>query len=113
MPASSLSGVSRESGKALDGIPHLRQSITDIITTPKGSRIMRPDYGSRLPRMVDLPVTRGWIEAVQADVNEALARWEPRYDTRRCRMTAVEDGKVSIDAEGTYSGEDLLIQVTV
>lgn len=45
-------GMSRDSGKELKGIDHLRQSITDILTTPVGTRVWRRDYGSRLPRLV-------------------------------------------------------------
>ena len=29
---------------------------------------MRPEYGSKLRRMVDMPVSEGWKSAVQAEV---------------------------------------------
>lgn len=43
-----MSGTSRLTGRVIDQDAHLTQSITDILTTPKGSRVMRRDYGSRL-----------------------------------------------------------------
>ena len=60
----SLTGLNRITGQPLSGYEHLKQSIADILTTPVGSRVMRPEYGSHLPRMVDLPVNEGWISAV-------------------------------------------------
>ena len=38
-----LIGMSRDSGQALTGIAHLKQSIRDILSTPLGSRRMRPE----------------------------------------------------------------------
>jgi phage baseplate assembly protein W len=109
----SLSGVNRDTGEARHGLPHLRQSIGDIVSTPLGSRVMRPEYGSRLPRLVDLPVTRGWISSAQAEIGHGVGRWEPRIALRKCRVVSVEDGRVSIEADGDYLGDNVLIQVTV
>ena len=54
-----MRGMDRNTGRALEGIAHLRQSIRDILTTPIGSRVMRWEYGSRLFRLVDAPLSRG------------------------------------------------------
>jgi phage baseplate assembly protein W len=43
-------------GKAISEIAHIKQSITNILTTPIGSRIMRRDYGSRLFEKIDNPI---------------------------------------------------------
>ncbi|MBA1195479.1 phage baseplate protein, partial [Pseudomonas entomophila] len=71
-------GVDRNTGLSLSGVDHLKQSIGDILTTPVGSRRMRPEYGSTLRRYVDMPVNDGWKSAVQAEVARSLGRWEPR-----------------------------------
>ncbi|WP_402719017.1 hypothetical protein [Janthinobacterium rivuli] len=42
-------------GRSLTGLGHLRQSITDILTTPIGSRIRRR-YGSEVPELIDPPL---------------------------------------------------------
>jgi Phage baseplate assembly protein W len=59
-------GLDRRTGESISGLDHLRQSIEDILTTPLGSRRMRPEYGSKLRRYVDMPVNDGWKSAVQA-----------------------------------------------
>ena len=76
-------GLDRRTGEAISGLDHLRQSIEDILTTPLGSRRMRPEYGSKLRRYVDMPVNEGWKSAVQAEVARALGRWEPRLRLER------------------------------
>ncbi|AZL70201.1 GPW/gp25 family protein [Pseudomonas sichuanensis] len=106
-------GLDRRTGQPLSGIAHLRQSIEDILTTPLGSRRMRPDYGSQLRRYVDLPVNDGWKSAVQAEVARALGRWEPRLALERVRVVAVLDGQVSLALSGRYLGDDALLEVSV
>lgn len=105
--------MDRRTGQPLSGIAHLRQSIEDILTTPLGSRRMRPDYGSQLRRYIDLPVNEGWKSAVQAEVARALGRWEPRLALERVKVVAVLDGQVSLALNGRYLGDDLLVEVSV
>ncbi|MBV4534859.1 MULTISPECIES: GPW/gp25 family protein [Pseudomonas] len=106
-------GMDRRSGQPLAGIAHLRQSIDDILTTPLGSRRMRPEYGSQLRRYVDMPVNEGWKSAVQAEVARALGRWEPRLKLERVKVVAVLDGQVSLLLSGRYLGDEALLEVSV
>ena len=78
---------------------HIRQSIADIVTTPIGTRIMRPEYGSRVPRLIDNPVTKSWKLAVYAAAAEAIRRWEPRVSIEQVNIDAVGPGyaELSID----------------
>lgn len=111
MKPASLIGLNRDAGGALSGVEHLRQSIADILTTPVGSRVMRPEYGSEIPRMVDQPVTKGWVSAVQAEVARALGRWEPRLKLKRVTVVSVIDGQVSFSIEGEYQGNSTILEV--
>lgn len=115
-------GMSRVSGQTLSPTEHLRQSIIDILTTPKGSRRMRPLYGSELPRLVDLPLTKGWISAVQAEVATALASrqdtqgheyGEPRLRLKTVTVVSVVDGKITLQLSGEYRGDTLSLEVTL
>lgn len=105
-------GMDRRTGQPLSGVAHLRQSIEDILGTPLGSRRMRPEYGSRLRRMVDLPVNDGWKSAVQAEVARALGRWEPRLKLQRVQVVAVVGGRVAFALTGQYLGESVTLEVT-
>ncbi|MQG94496.1 GPW/gp25 family protein [Pseudomonas sp. MN1F] len=105
-------GLDRRTGQPLSGVAHLKQSIEDILTTPVGSRRMRPEYGSSLRRYIDLPVNEGWKSAVQAEVARALGRWEPRLQLERVRVVAVLGGQVTLSLTGTYVGDSVVIEVS-
>ncbi|MEE5139153.1 GPW/gp25 family protein [Pseudomonas alliivorans] len=105
-------GMDRRTGQPVSGLAHLRQSVEDILSTPLGSRRMRPDYGSKIRRFVDLPVNDGWKSAVQAEVARALSRWEPRLRLERVRVTAVLNGQVTLQLTGSYLGDNAVLEVT-
>jgi phage baseplate assembly protein W len=97
-------GIDASTGKPLEGIEHLHQSVRDILTTPLGSRVMRRDYGSRLYQLVDEPMNRSTILEIYAATAEALARWEPRVQVET--ITAeVEVGRVSLSLVASYLPE--------
>jgi phage baseplate assembly protein W len=58
----------------------IRQSIRIILETDPGERVMRPDFGAGLRRLLFEPVTTNTLALVQHRVEEALVRWEPRID---------------------------------
>ncbi|MEL4869659.1 GPW/gp25 family protein [Pantoea agglomerans] len=96
-----MNGVNSRTGKRLSGSDHLRQSVSDILSTPLGSRVLVRDYGSDLFSLVDNPrddLTRLRIIAATASV---LARWEPRLRVTRVIVSflADETGCV-VDIEG-------------
>ncbi|AYG46224.1 phage baseplate protein [Pseudomonas sp. Leaf58] len=105
-------GLDRRTGQPLTGLNHLKQSIEDILTTPLGSRRMRPDYGSNLRRFVDLPVNEGWKSAVQAEVARALGRWEPRVQLERVKVVSVLDGQIGLELTGRYLGNSTVVEVS-
>ncbi|MFC3944290.1 phage baseplate protein [Pseudomonas gingeri NCPPB 3146 = LMG 5327] len=104
-------GMDRRTGLPLSDREHLVQSIEDIVSTPIGSRRLRPEYGCDLRRFVDLPVNDGWKSAVQAEVVRALARWEPRFRLERVRVLSVLGGRISLELSGRYLGDNQIIEV--
>ncbi|CAM5289626.1 GPW/gp25 family protein [Eoetvoesiella caeni] len=93
-------------GKSLDGLEHLKQSIRDILTTPIGSRVMRREYGSRLFDLVDAPTNRRTRAAIYAATAEALRLWEPRFQVVRTTVDAVAVGRISLTVHGNYIYND-------
>ena len=97
-----MNGINASNGAALDGLGHLRQSITDILTTPIGSRVMRRDYGSRLYRLVDAPMNGSILLDLYTATAEALAAWEPRIDVVSVIADSVEVGRISLSITANY-----------
>lgn len=78
----------------------VRQSILIILSTAKGERLMRPDFGCGLHELVfaiNSSATRGMAEF---QVREALQNWEPRIDVVDVQAVA-----------GGDRGEQLLIDI--
>lgn len=100
-----MSGMHVTTGRRLDGLDHIRQSIRDILTTPVGSRVMRRDYGSLIPELIDHPVNPANQLRLNAATVMAVARWEPRVSLTRVAFSLDGAGKVTVDLEGvTRSG---------
>ena len=99
-------------GQPLTGIDHLRQSIRDILTTRKGTRVMCRDYGSRLPELVDRPVNPAFEMDVYAATAEALARWEPRFELSQVTIAKAAEGGIILKLEGIYrpDGTNVVLQ---
>lgn len=106
-----MRGVNSTTGKALDGIAHLRQSVRDILTTPLGSRVMRRDYGSRIFDLVDNPLNAQTMVELYAATAESLVRWEPRIQVQRVQARTIDTGSVEIDVTGIYvpTGEPVFL----
>ena len=96
-----MSGVSRFDGSRLTPAQHLEQSIQDILTTPKGSRVIMREYGSDLPDLIDAPMNGETLVDIFAATAEAIDRWEPRFQLERVQVTAAAAGAVSLELTGT------------
>lgn len=93
-------GMSKTTGKAIDGNAHLAQSIADILSTPLGTRIQRRDYGSLLFDLIDQPLNGATRALVHAATALALSRWEPRLQLRKVNMGGDPAyGHLTIDIE--------------
>ncbi|MDD3676888.1 GPW/gp25 family protein [Thauera propionica] len=92
--------MNAHTGQPLSGLDHLRQSIIDILSTPLNTRVMRRDYGSRLPELIDQPITPRLAMELYAATAEALVRWEPRFKLSRVRLTDARAGLVELTLEG-------------
>ena len=77
----------RATGRRIDSADHLRQSVTDIITTPIGSRVMRRTYGSLVPALIDQPHNTALQGRIASAAISAITRWEPRIIVRRVQLS--------------------------
>ena len=78
--------MNRETGGAIGDLDLISQSITDILTTRIGTRVMRREYGSLLPELVDQPFNDATRLRVYAASVMAIMRWEPRVSLTRIQL---------------------------
>tara|TARA_B100001971_G_C17861999_1_gene368807 strand:+ start:37 stop:450 length:414 start_codon:yes stop_codon:yes gene_type:complete len=60
------------------GEKDIEESIRIILGTPKGERMMRPEFGSSIHEFVFAPNNATTAGLLAYHVREALLRWEPR-----------------------------------
>ena len=109
-----MRGLDATTGKALDGLAHLEQSIRDILETPYGTRLMRRDYGSLLPYLIDQPFHAATRLRLYAATATALMRWEPRVQLSRVAMALGDTpGQVVLTLEGTRTDTPVTTPVSL
>ncbi|WP_313209659.1 GPW/gp25 family protein [Stutzerimonas nitrititolerans] len=100
-------GMSARTGRTVADSAHLAQSIADILTTPIGSRVMRREYGSQLPDLIDAPFNDATRLQAYAATAMALMRWEPRIRLSRVQLFLGDrPGQAVLDVEGTRTDSD-------
>lgn len=67
----------------------VRQSIRMILSTARGERLMRPEFGCSLHDLVFTTSSAAAIGEVISAVQESLIQWEPRIDV--LEVTATPD----------------------
>ncbi|WP_150467408.1 GPW/gp25 family protein [Francisella sp. SYW-9] len=99
-----MSGLSRYTGKLIDDFESVKQSIDDILSTPKGSRVMRRDYGSDLHKYIDSPLNKSNIAKIYLSVVQAITDFEPRVslEKNKINVSADETGHLIIGFEFIY-----------
>ncbi len=99
-------------GKNISEINHLKQSISNILTTPIGSRVMRRDYGSNLFNKIDQPINGELIAEIYLDIVASVFTWEPRFELEQVAVNAIQKGKITIDLEGSFlsNGEKITLE---
>lgn len=107
--------MNKHTGNAMVETDHIRQSISDILTTPKGSRVMRREYGSLLFDLIDQAANAIGKMRLMAATVDALNRWESRIKVKRVSVEPSMSGKINIviNAKLTGSTGDLTHTVSV
>ncbi|GAA1996286.1 GPW/gp25 family protein [Microbacterium pumilum] len=75
----------------LDGMELIRQSVTTILDTEPGERIMLPGFGCGLRRYLMAPNNLTTRTAMESDIRSALETWEPRVQLTEVAVTEGDD----------------------
>jgi phage baseplate assembly protein W len=76
----------------------IRQAVWIILGTARGERVMRPDFGAGLDRLVFEPINTTTMSLVQHYAEEALVTWEPRIDSVAVAVSAdAPRGRLMLD----------------
>jgi phage baseplate assembly protein W len=101
-------GMDAKTGKLLTGIDHLKQSITQILTTRVGTRVMRRSFGSTVPELLDSPLNPQTVLLTYASVAVSLREFEPRF-----KLSRVFKEADFFRIEGDFLGEKINADITL
>lgn len=77
----------------------IEQSLTILLSTRPGERVMQPDYGCGIQSMVFAELNLATITEIRALIEQAILYFEPR----------IELEKVSVDSTDTLNGRLLIL----
>jgi len=80
----------------------VRQAIRILLSTVPGERVMRPEYGCNIHRLLFAPNEDTTAGLAIHYVSQALRRWEPRIDLIAVDATASPDDPARLDITVDY-----------
>jgi uncharacterized protein len=94
-------GLNRRTGQVLTGWEHTLQSIGEIMSTAYGERVMRRDFGSIVPEIIDHNLTPDVMLRLVAGIAEGCIAYEPNFRLTDATLLALgADGRVEISLDG-------------
>ncbi|MFP1624032.1 GPW/gp25 family protein [Streptomyces sp. 5K101] len=82
------------------GPRRIQESIRIILETQHGERVMRPDFGCDLKRLLFAPNNESTASLARYYVEEGLTRWEPRIEL--LDVTVTNDGAATLLIDISY-----------
>lgn len=88
----------------------IENSIKDILLTPLGSRVMLPEYGSRIYELIDRKIDDEFRADLACFVIEAVEKWEKRVKIDEVRLIGLKDHKLSFKVV-LMSGDEIEVRI--
>ena len=88
----------------------IENSIKDILLTPLGSRVMLPEYGSRIYELIDRKVDDEFRADLACFVIEAVEKWEKRVKIDEVRLIGLKGHKLSFKVV-LMSGDEIEVRI--
>ena len=79
----------------------IKEAIWIILSTSKGERVMRPDFGCGIYDFVFDVINTATMGLIEASVREALTLWEPRIELVNVNVSVgkADEGKLLISID--------------
>jgi len=79
----------------------IKEAIWIILSTSKGERVMRQDFGCGIYEFVFATINTATMGLIEASVREALTLWEPRIELVNVNVSVgkADEGKLLISID--------------
>jgi phage baseplate assembly protein W len=115
-----MRGMNTTTGQNIEGIAYLQQRLRDVLTTPKGSRIMRREFGCGIFQRIDQNMTPAWAILCFSDIAAAIDNPENGLDdfileqVKPASKNSDSESEMLFDLIGTYqpTGEKISLGIS-
>jgi uncharacterized protein len=84
-------------------VTDIEQAIMMILTTPKGQRVMRPEFGCQIHELIFAPNDANTWGLAEYYVEEALRFWEPRIELTNVTASRDPENNERMDIRVEYT----------
>lgn len=76
----------------------IKEAIIIILSTSKGERVMRPDFGCGIHNYIFEAINTSILTLIENTVRDALVQWEPRIELKSVKVLTnqLDQGKLLI-----------------
>lgn len=106
-------GMNRGTGLQITDIDYIRQSVSDILMTPVGTRVMRRTYGSLLSALIDQPQNEALRLQIMSACYMAILQWEPRVQLTAISYETAADGSMVVAIIGNRADSGAGFSLTI
>jgi uncharacterized protein len=89
-----------------EGVDDIRESIWLVLSTARGERVMRSDFGCGIHDLVFDAMSTATIGLIESNVREALKIFEPRVEVMRLDVSTREAERGNLLIELTFRVRD-------
>lgn len=77
----------------------IRESITIILSTARGERVMRPDFGCGIQDLVFASMNTSTLGLFESNIRESIIQFETRVEILRLEISTAnaDDGHLEVD----------------
>ena len=86
----------------VSGARDIDRSIVMVLSTAKGERLMRPEFGCAIWDQLFEPINANTLGLMAQGVRDAIGQWEPRVDLEDVTTEADESGNGRVRISITY-----------
>ena len=86
----------------VSGPADIDRSIVMVLSTAKGERLMRPQFGCAIWEQLFEPINANTLGLMAQGVRDAISQWEPRVELEDVTTRADDDGNGRVLIDITY-----------
>jgi uncharacterized protein len=77
----------------------IREAITIILSTARGERVMRPDFGCGIHDLVFASMNKSTLGLFESNIRESILQFEPRVEILKLELSTEEadNGKLKLN----------------